>query len=555
MSRRTTITSAISLVLGLVAGLLFFRKEAVETLPEGVKREPIPTPAYQMAFREDRLSGEAMAHLMKLKAAATAGEDLMPLFESMDDLSDGEKGMILLELIADLDAEGLVRVYLALEKKSEMLDDMRVSIALFDRLVRLDADRFFAMADRDENLFQKLPMLGIALLASADAEAALERLNKMGNQQTKEAFAMGLAVKSTANAVAWLRENGGKNPDYDRIFEMLLRDPAASFDEVMKIADGESKAEAAHALLEKWALKDGRAAMAALSRLPEGTERDNTEKAVLQAWAEFDPEAAANMAKANAMELDVLESWIRNDPAAAIEWALRNLDGMKKAQFLNDGHSQMSMDQVRSMFQELDESGRQAAFSGDLLERMVIEEPELALATASKMSEGDTGIRLGAALAKKDLQEAMDTVSALSTEEMKRRYALGVALEGGRKDPAGTLAWIDGLGLPNSAGVEKKVFREWAENDPESAMAAARARPGGQEENVAAIAGRWVAEADTEYVFEWVREEMKSVPAVQEIMVKAWLERDPEAGARFLMNNNADGAMTPALNMLIEKSK
>ena len=40
--------------------------------------------------------------------------------------------------------------------------------------------------------------------------------------------------------------------------------------------------------------------------------------------------------------------------------------------------------------------------------------------------------------------------------------------------------------------------------------------------------------ADAEYVFEWVREEMKTEAGIREKMAGVWVARDPEAAVAFL---------------------
>jgi len=537
----------------MLTGTMLFRSE-IETPAVMNKKSTEPVSMSQIPFKVENLGAGMGEKLSALKAAVKSGRELGYLLDELGDLRKGESTGLLMELLLDLDAVELERLYLALGDLDPSLKTDSVGIALIERLVRLDADRYFKLTDLENGSWNIMPTLGVLFLASVDLEEALKRAQKY--EGLEEGIAMGLAVRSTADAVKWLRENGNEESDYDDVFGILLRDPAATLAEVQKIENGEQRNQALMGLCKRWAQKDGRAALGAAEGM-KGDARDEAVTGVFEEWVKFEPEAAIMEAIVRGKEMDVLQDWVDVDSKMALAWAIENLDDKGRAYFLTMEHQHLSLDDARSQFLELTEEHRlQMLWHGSFLERLAASDPALVIESVSAMDAGDfgnVGVRLGQALAMENLTGAMAATDSLPTEGMRKLAATGVVMEGGRVNPVATLTWLDGANLPDSLNLEKKIFRSWAERDPESAVEAARLRSEGQGELMSAVVSRWLPHADAEYVFEWVREEMKTDVSIQGKLADVWMERDPEAGVAFLEANNGDGSMDAALEVLRAK--
>jgi hypothetical protein len=335
------IAGAGALLAGYVFGCVVFPSSSMEAETEtGAQVDPKET----LAFAAQGFEGNVDSLLSRLRRVMISGGDLKSILGESEDIGEPERSSLLLEFMMEQDVAGLEKL---LEHADDVGDDGVFLIALVERFVSLDPDRFFEVSVEDAGNWNFKPMIGLIFLASIDPGAAMERIKGSEDEDESKFVAIGLAIHSTADGIRWMRELGDENADYGELLNLELRDPIPALGEILKIESLEARDATLEALFGKWAKTDPHAAIAAAASSPN---REANLKGIFEIWGARDPSAAMLKTTDQAQKIAVLKGWAAQDSAAALEWARENLSESALGLFYVEAQPDLRPSEFHSIF-------------------------------------------------------------------------------------------------------------------------------------------------------------------------------------------------------------
>ena len=519
----------------------------------------------------------ALEHLAALEDAAAVSEALVWAIAGLD----GEH------------AGGIFRFFIDVmmgNEEGELADvledfDEGVLVALLEKWLTEESDAFFDYAlsggtrlDEQEWLGPEIAMLGASFLLPHDRDVAAQALQRMRDRWPDEfgdgdgdeyaMLAQGLALRSTAEAIAWLREADPDSEDYDELFDNGIRDPQAAFGEIMKIEDDGIRDGVLEEFFEQWAAMDPEAANEALAHVDDPDLQAEITKAIAVELVKRDPEEGMKLALETDHAPAGLQAWAEVDPDRAVEWALENgdLDMLQGFFMLAEDDLPLVLG-VELLEVILDFGGNPSAFLHDnlgglslftrdrgLFPRWLQSDSEAALEWAVSTPAqgtwlGGFGQLAGRSVYRENPDEALRVYSGLPEGRMRAQFQTAMIVEMVADDPQGAETWLGSLHGEEADRAARTLYAELAKSDPEGAFE--RASNSGHATAVEGVVMEWVQRGDAAHVYEWVADRMADSAPIRKTVFKAWADQDPWAAGNAILENASD-ALDVELVSLVE---
>ncbi|HVU37805.1 MAG TPA: hypothetical protein VHC95_05680 [Opitutales bacterium] len=393
------------------------------------------------------------------------------------------------------------------------------------------------------------------------------------------------------------------------IFSRLtLQDPHAAVDALSQVPLGSLRERALTCIACDWADNDPQGAMSWAQGLANPADRNTALYNAVRHMSGNDPAGAANDLKLipdinqrNQAMNDVLSHWVDADPAAALKWAQGNTTGTTQTMALNqviNNIAQIDPLSALNVIQNLPDAANHNNMVFQTINSWSQSDPEAALNWAkSNLSGNDLTTATGIAvrqLINADPAAGAQYVTSLPDSPNRTNLINQVATSMARQDMDGALNWLNNLGdvtpatrnnaiqsvmsqlsqvdpqlaatklqsitfdpgaqnAQNTyAGIAGQIANNWAQTDPDAALAWAAGLPGNARQNAMSSAINSIANSDPATAWDEVSSLPANDPARNSLLgnvVNAWGRQDPETAVGLLGNLN-QGQYTSAVGQI-----
>lgn len=146
-----------------------------------------------------------------------------------------------------------------------------------------------------------------------------------------------------------------------------------------------------------------------------------------------------------------------------------------------------------------------------------------------------------AAIARQNIDEAIDLWNQVSTPQVKFSFAQTILLVMGQRDPAKAIEWASQAELQGVASLLDRSINGLSTTNPSATLSALYALPDGsrREKLIAKVIGR-LADVDLNLALSEVRQlpEGEARKLANGMIIERWIDSDPEAAVAFAMENS-----------------
>ncbi len=548
-----------------LAWVCFGRAPGVAAV-DSVPHEPETRGQNESAAPPIDFGGEKFEEVLQSSSEILRVGDVRGALEHLaENLDRDDFSEALLRMVVKLDgdqAEAMFKLFIGLIQSSDKdelsnllshVDDM-VIIALMDRWMIQSGDEIFDYAfsgeipeDEGDEVGPDIAMLAIAMLLPRDRERAMNVLHRLktdwpehfGSVEDMDfgLMAAGMSMRSTAEAIAWVKQEWPDTEDYEELFENGIRDPHATYDEIMKLEDSELREEVLQSFFAFWVKMDPVGVMGVTDKAGADWKGELVQR-IVKELVKLDPQKGMRYAIETGNERTALKTWMGIDPDASVGWLLENGDETKRLILLQQHEEQLPLDAGLRLLDSLSEIPELERDGDGLLGRWARSDPRAALEWALKEGAYDfdyVGAFAASALYRDEPSAALAAYAGLADNALRSEFRDRLIYEMTNHDPDAAEPWLDTLQGEERENAMATYYRELAEHDPEAAFSGAIER--GSLKGAEGVVQVWARHEEASHVYKWTREAMVDSEAIRKSVISAWARQDPlEASEAILLD-------------------